>query len=267
MPRPTATTSTTTTMTTDSGQRQRGILIVGASSGIGHAVASVYARRGWHVGVMARRDEPLRRLSRQYPATVLWQTVDVTAPDCRQLFVDLYRRMPCCDTVLYAAGCGWNNPALDADFDNRTLRTNVDGFTNIANTVYKLSAEAARSGGKGLHLCVITSIAATKGIGVSATYSASKRYQTTYLQALRQLAHAQRNPIKITDIRPGFVDTDLLDTTQRRYPMLMTLRYATRRVVRAVDSRRKTVYVDWRWHLVAALWRLIPPRLWTLIKL
>ena len=71
----------------------------------------------------------------------------------------------------------------------------------------------------GGHLAAISSIAGTKGLGAAAAYSASKRYQNTYLDALAQLSRMQRLDIRITDIRPGFVDTPLL--REGKYPMLM----------------------------------------------
>ena len=65
--------------------------------------------------------------------------------------------------------------------------------------------------GKG-HIAVISSIAGTKGLGIAPAYSATKRFQNTYIDALEQLAYMQKKKaIHFTDIRPGFVKTDLLN--------------------------------------------------------
>ncbi len=127
------------------------------------------------------------------------------------------------DYMLYAAGCGWQNPELDTARDRSTLEVNVVGFTRIINAAYTYFRDTAnrRPG----HIAAITSVAGTKGIGISATYSASKRYQWTYLQALDQLAHIQHVDVAITDIRPGFVDTPLL-VHGKDYPIEMSIAYA-----------------------------------------
>lgn len=242
---------------------RRTILIIGASSGLGHAVAVHYASCGWKVGVCARREEPLKELKTEYPERIEWRTVDVTADNAIKEVGDFIEYLGGIDIFLYAAGCGWNNPMLDFAQDDRTVQTNVVGFTRIVNAVFEWFARTGRKG----QLCAITSIAGTKGIGISSTYSASKRYQTTYLEALAQLARARNIHLRITDIRPGFIDTALLDTSAHRYPMLMSVDYASKRIVRAIDRERKVAYIDWRWHLVVVLWRLIPRCLWIRLKL
>lgn len=243
------------------------IIIVGASSGLGQAVARTYAGRGWKVGVCARREQPLADLAREFSGTVFYRTLDVTAHDSGEQFVDFAESLGGVDVVLYAAGCGWNNPDLDEAKDERTVQTNVVGFTRIVNAAFKYFCNKRTPNGRPGHLCAITSIAGTKGIGISATYSATKRYQNTYMESLAQLARVKGVKMNITDIRPGFIDTDLLDTSARHYPMLMSVDYAARRIVRGVDRHRKVVYVDWRWAIVVALWRLLPRCLWTRLNL
>ncbi len=104
-------------------------------------------------------------------------------------------------------------------------------------------------------------MAGTKGIGISATYSASKRYQWTYLQALDQLAHIQHVDVAITDIRPGFVDTPLL-VQGKDYPMEMSIAYAAPRIERAMLTGRRVAVVDARWAVATALWKAIPDCIW-----
>lgn len=243
------------------------IIIVGASSGLGHAISRTYARRGWKVGVCARREDRLRELAAEFPGQVEWQTLDVTVPDSGRRFTDFVERLGGTDIVLYAAGCGWNNPYLRTEDDERTVATNVDGFTRIINAAFNWFADNQSASGVRPQLCAITSIAGTKGIGISATYSATKRYQNTYLQAISQLARTRHINLSVTDIRPGFIDTALLDTTAHHYPLLMNVDYATRRIVRAIDRRRRVAYIDWRWHAVVIGWRLIPSWIWRRLKL
>lgn len=254
--------------TTSMNENKPTILIIGASSGLGRETALYYARQGYKVGVCARRSEPLAALAAECPQNIHWTTLDVTAHDCRERLMSFIDRLGGIDIALYAAGCGWNNPNLNVAEDNRTVQTNVVGFTTAINALFDYFAD--RQGHTTRYkpqLCAITSIAGTKGIGISATYSASKRYETTYLEALSQLAKYRKIAVDITDIRPGFIDTALLDTTAHRYPMLMSVDYAAKRIVRAINRRKRVAYVDWRWHIVVMLWRLIPRWLWTRLKL
>ncbi len=239
------------------------IVIIGASSGMGRRVADDFARLGWRVGIAARREEPLKELKEKYPDRIEYLAIDVEAPDAVDRFYQLIELIDGMDYMLYAAGCGWRNPELDTSVDDRTVMTNVLGFTRIVNAAYKYYKNTAnRTPG---HIAVITSVAGTKGIGISATYSASKRYQWTYLQALDQLAHQQHVNVVISDIRPGFVDTALI--AGHTYPLEMSLDYVAPRLERAMLAGRRVAVIDSRWAVVTALWRLVPACLWRHIEL
>ncbi len=238
------------------------IIIIGASSGIGMRVATDFARLGWRVGIAARREEQLKSLKEKYPDRVEYMTIDVTAQDAVDRFYKLIELIDGMDYLLYAAGCGWRNPDLDNAVDDQTVLVNVYGFTRIINAAYKYYKQTA-SLHRG-HIAAITSVAGVKGIGISATYSASKRYQWTYLQAIDQLAHQQHVNVDITDIRPGFVDTPLLNG--HGYPMEMSVNYVAPRLESAMLRGKRVAVIDSRWAVVTALWRMIPDALWRRIE-
>ena len=108
------------------------------------------------------------------------------------------------------------------------------------------------------HIAVISSIAGTKGLGAAPAYSATKRFQNTYLDALEQLACMQHLSIRFTDIRPGFVATGLLNDG-KHYPMLMNTAYVARKIVSALHHRRRIAVIDWRYRIMVFFWKLIPP--------
>lgn len=235
------------------------IVIVGASSGLGARIATDFARMGWRVGIAARREEMLKEIKALYPDRIEYMTIDVAAPDAADRFYKLIELIDGMDYLLFTAGCGWQNPDLNAAKDDQTVETNVLGFTRIVTAAYKYFKQTANLTPG--HIAAITSIAGTKGIGVSAAYSASKRYQWTFLQALDQLAHQQHVNVKITDIRPGFVDTPLLDGS-KNYPMEMSIDYVAPRIELAMLKERRVAVIDSRWAVVTALWRMIPDALW-----
>ena len=121
-----------------------------------------------------------------------------------------------------------------------------------------LSLFSSQGGG---HISVISSIAGTKGLGVAPSYSATKRYQNIYIDALAQLSRMEKQPITFTDIRPGFVRTDLLKDG-RNYPMLMSPQYAALRIANAIDRKKRRAIIDWRYAILVFFWRLIPEWLW-----
>lgn len=235
------------------------IVIIGASSGMGYQMAADFAAAGCRVGIAARREQPLKTLKEQYPQNIEYLTLDVTSKDAVERFQNLIELIDGMDILIYASGCGWQNLELDATKDARTVAVNVGGFTTILTAAYKYFRDTANvSRGR---IAAITSVAGAKGIGRSAVYSASKRYQWTFLQALDQLAHTQHVNVGITDIRPGFVNTELLgDHTP--YPMEMSVAYAAKKIELAVLRGRRVAYIDSRWRIVADIMKLIPNPLW-----
>lgn len=231
------------------------IVILGATSGIGLEIAKLYIAAGWQVGAAGRRTENLEALRAAAPDRVKIRSIDITAPEAEELLLLLIADLGGCDLLLHCAGIGYNNPQLDAAREIATAETNTVGFTRIIDTAFDYFR---RQGGG--HLAAISSIAGTKGLGAAAAYSASKRYQNTYLDALAQLSRMQRLDIRITDIRPGFVDTPLL--REGKYPMLMRPEKVAARIVRALGQRKRRIVIDRRYTVLVFFWRLIPEWLW-----
>lgn len=237
----------------------KSICIIGASSGLGHRVAEDFARAGFRVAVAARREQPLRELQEKYPDNVVYKTIDITLPDAVERFNDLLEAAGDVETVLVASGVGFQNPELDISREVTTLETNVVGWARIVAAAYRYFANVSNvTAGQ---IAAITSVAGTKGLGVAASYSASKRFQRNYLSALRQLATRRGDNIVITDIRPGFIRTPLLDA-DKNYPMLMTVDYVAPMIELAILKRRRVATVDWRWRLLDAAWAAIPTSWW-----
>jgi short-subunit dehydrogenase len=231
-------------------------IVVGASSGIGMEVARLLLQQGWTVGVAARRMELLQTIGQ-----VEVVQIDVTAEDAAEHLRELIARMGGMDLFFYASGIGKQNRELKEDIELATMQTNGVGFTRMIGEAYRYFATQ----GEG-HIAAITSIAGTKGLGPAPAYSATKAMQNVYLQALEQQAHARGLKIRFTDIRPGFVDTALLDG-DFHYPMMLKPEKVAREIVRAINSRQHIRVIDWRYRLLTALWRRIPRCLWRNMKL
>lgn len=231
------------------------IVIIGATSGIGYEVATIYRRLGWRVGVAGRRLERLEAFREQAPGQVEIQQLDVTEADAVDKLHQLIDRLGGMDLFLLSTGIGNQNRSLNPEIELATVNTNAVGFTRMVTAAYHYFQKQ----GEG-HLAVISSIAGTKGLGAAPSYSATKRFQNTYIDALAQLARMEKLPISFTDIRPGFVKTDLLKND--KYPLLMCPERVAQRIVRALQRKKRSVIIDWRYVILVFFWKMIPRYIW-----
>jgi short-subunit dehydrogenase len=231
------------------------VIIVGATSGIGYEVAKEYVRMGWQVGVSGRRQEVLEQFQATAPDQIKIQSLDVTHEDAADKLLALIGQLGGMDLFLLSSGIGSQNPNLKPEVEINTARTNVEGFMRMVTTAFNYFKE--NGGG---HLAVISSIAGTKGLGSAPAYSATKRFQNTYIDALAQLSRMQRLHITFTDIRPGFVETPLLK--DRNYPMLMQANSVAAHIISAIARKKRVAVIDYRYAILVFFWKLIPSCLW-----
>ena len=237
------------------------VIIIGASSGIGQQVARLFLAKGYRIGVAARREDRLQAIRQEAPDRVETAVIDVTAEDAPARLRELIQRLGGMDLFFYASGVGKQNRTLTPEIELNTVNTNGMGFTRMIGEAYRYFAEQGQG-----HIAAITSIAGTKGLGPAPSYSATKAMQNVYLQALEQQANARGLKIRFTDIRPGFVDTDLL-SGDFHYPMMLKPENVARQIVKAVENHRHVVVIDWKYAIVTALWRRLPRPLWRHLKI
>ena len=231
------------------------IIIIGATSGIGREVANIYIAQGWKVGVAGRRSQELESLRQTAPNRVYTQVLDVTAEDAPQKLHALIEQIGGMDVFLLSSGIGKQNYSLQAEIELSTAATNVEGFIRMTNAAYHYFDKQGHG-----HLAVISSIAGTKGLGAAAAYSATKRFQNTYMEALEQLARMNKLNISFTDIRPGFVATPLLKDDS--YPMLMKATDVAAHIVKAIKKKKRIAIIDWKYQILVFFWRLTPKKIW-----
>lgn len=234
----------------------RRAIVMGATSGIGREVARCLAHEGWLVGIAGRRKELLDSLMAEEPRIVACRTVDVNDSDAPQQLMALVDDLGGMDLYFHSSGIGWQNMPLDTEKELLTVQTNCLGFTRLLTAAFHYFSETGRQG----RLACITSIAGTKGLGAAPAYSATKRFQSHYLECLAQLARMRRLPISVTDIRPGFVATPLIAGS--KFPMQLRADSVARSIVKAIDQGRSVKVVDWRYAMLTSVWRLLPRWLW-----
>ena len=231
------------------------VIIIGATSGIGREVANIYIAQGWKVGVAGRRAQELETLRLTAPEQVFTQVMDVTKDNAPQKLQKLIEQIGGMDVFLLSSGIGKQNYSLQTDIELATAATNVDGFIRMTNTAFHFFEQQGHG-----HLAIISSIAGTKGLGAAAAYSATKRFQNTYMEALEQLARMNKLNISFTDIRPGFVATPLLKDDS--YPMLMNATNVAQQIVKAISKKKRIAIIDWKYRILVSFWQLIPKWLW-----
>lgn len=232
------------------------IIIIGATSGIGKECAKLFIERGYITGIAGRRIAMLEELKQIAPNRVYVIAIDLTKSNAAEQLNILITEMGGADIIFNCAGVGFQNRDLNNEVEMKTIETNVAGFVRISNAAFDYFSKIGFG-----QFAAITSIAGTKGLGVAPAYSATKRFQNTYIQALAQLAKINGMNITFTDIRPGFVDTALL-SDNRKYPILMSAGKVAKIIVGAIENKRRIIIIDWRYKILVLLWRLIPNRLW-----
>ncbi len=226
-------------------------IVIGASSGIGRALAKVLAASGYEVGLTARRVELLESLAREIPSKTYVRAIDLrNLPVTVQAVEELIREMGGLDLMVVNSGVNHCGDHLEWDGEYETAQINAVGFMAMADLAvpYFLHQNSG-------HLVGISSVAALRGSGASPAYAASKAYMSNYLAGLRQ--RLSRTPIRVTDIRPGYVDTAILENKSRVFWMA-SCEKAAAQIYEAIRKRKKVAYITKRWVLAAAVFRWAP---------
>ena len=238
-------------------------IIIGATSGIGREVAIRLAEQGVVVGIAGRRIEALEELENRFGSELVkYVQMDVTSPTATQAFDTLLERVEEPDVLLYASGIGKQNPTLDTSLEINTVKTNCEGMVRIVDHfVNYVKSRPAYTAKHRAQIAIITSVAGTNGMGSAPAYSATKKMQSTYITALTQHCRMYNIAARFSDIRPGFVDTAILNP-EKHYPMLMSREKAAKIIIRGIKRRCRVVTFDWRFKFVVLFWRLIPRPIW-----
>lgn len=255
----------------------RKAIVMGATSGIGMEVAKLLAANGWQVGIAGRRVERLVALMQEVNERskskdllgkavaqgeiISYKAIDVTSSNASSLLLELIEEMGDIDLYFHSSGIGWQNNSLDIEKELKTVETNGVGFVRMVDTAFNWFADHQKKG----RIACITSIAGTKGLGAAPAYSSTKRFQNHYLECLSQQAHMRHLPISITDIRPGFVKTDLIAGSN--YPLQLSAPDVATHIVRAIEKGKEIKVIDWRYSLLVFFWRLVPRWIWTRMRL
>ena len=243
------------------------IVITGASSGIGQALArecaSRYASAGLVLGLVARRKNELQLLAdellAQHQITCEIYSVDVRDSEAMQTAAqDFIAKFGAPNVVIANAGVSRGTlteyqediAAFQAVFD-----INVMGIVHTFNPFIS-AMQAAKKG----QLVGVASVAGIRGLPGAGAYSASKAAAISYLESLRVEMSAYG--IQVTTIAPGYIRTPMTDVNKYKMPFLMEVNVFAQKFMDAVDHKRRFTFIPWQMGVVARFMRFIPPALW-----
>ena len=231
-------------------------IVVGASSGIGEAIARQLGKQGASVALIARRAEALETVKADITASggrafcFPHDVCDYRAVE--QLFQQITAQLEGLDLIVYASGV---MPIIEPDeYDlNKDLQT-VE--VNCMGAVAWLNQAAQRFGKEGAGTIVgISSVAGDRGRRGYPVYGASKSFLDAYLESLRN--RIARTGAAVVTVKPGPVDTPMTRDISKK-PLLITAEEAASTILAAAAARKRVVYVPWKWRPIMAIIRAIP---------
>src|SRR5574340_850060 len=233
----------------------RRLVISGASSGLGLALAQHYLRNGATVALFARRGELLQTIGTEFPGQVFCYALDVRdAAAVRQAADDFVTRAGAPDVVIANAGVSvgtLTEHAEDIDAFQQVMDINVLG---MAKTFQPFIA-AMRAAQQGT-LVGIASVAGFRGLPGAGAYSASKSAAISYLESLRVELHG--SGVKVVTICPGYIRTPMTAINPYPMPFILEADEAARRIARAIERQTAFAVIPWQMGLAGRMLRLLP---------
>ncbi len=218
------------------------ILIIGATSGMGHNLWKHYVSLGHNVIVTGRRKELLDDMERNYPELTLSVQCDISQTELlNDVLENVIHKYGWIDLVIVCAGIGELNPKMDVETELSTLSVNVIGWANAVALIYRLF-ERQKSG----HLVTVTSVGGLQPAPIAPSYSASKAFQINYTKSLQ--CKAKGTNIIVTEIRPGLVGTRMAKGEGLFW--VMPLERVCQSIIKAIDKKQKRLIVTRRWRFI-----------------
>ncbi len=245
----------------------KGAMVVGASSGMGAALARELARRGYRVALVGRRQDLLEQLgqdiNRARPDTPAARAYahDVRHYDevptlLARIWGDLEVAGSAPRLVVYAAGVmphGENGGWSSAD-ERAMMEDNVIG----AMAWLDAAAAAFRSVGHGT-IAAISSVAGDRGRKGNSAYMASKAALSTYLESLRYRLHG--TGVRVVTLKPGYVATPMTAGMKLPKPLVISADAAAKRIAVRCGRGRDVAYIPGYWGPIMRVIRMVPAAL------
>ncbi len=237
------------------------VVISGASSGIGLALARHYLECGATVAAFARRGELLQALAAEFPDKVYCYTLDVRdAPAIQQAASDFMARVGVPDIVIANAGVS-RGTLTEYVEDEAVFQSIMD--INVLGMVktFQPFLGAMRNAKRGT-LAGISSVAGFRGLPGSGAYSASKAAAISYMESLRVELYG--SGVKVVTLCPGYIKTPMTEVNNYPMPFILEADVAARRMAHIIDRGTSFAVVPWQMGMVGWLLKRLPNWLYDL---
>jgi short-subunit dehydrogenase len=229
-------------------------IIIGGTSGIGKELALLLVSQGYKVAITGRRIEKLKEIQNLFPNDIIIKQHDVTQyASSEKVINEIVSEWKAIDLIVYSSGVGKPNYDLEWENELPTLETNVLGAVKVYGLAYNLFKKQGFG-----HLVGISSVAGVRGNRHVPAYFASKAFQNSYLESLWLKGKRSKSNIIVTDIIPGFVDTDM---ALGKTFWMASPQKAAKQIYRAILLKKKRAYITKRWIIIAFLLRILPSNL------
>lgn len=227
------------------------VIIIGATSGIGEAIASQMVKKGYLVCGCGRNEEKLKLIEKDLGDHFIGQVLDIRDSDKVESVLDtLVNRLDGLDIFIMSSSISERNLLLDWEIEKDVLMTNVMGYTACLAFACRYFLKQRHG-----HLVGITSLTKYFSNRSNPAYNASKLFESSYLDSLRYRLHGKN--LYVTEIIPGFVDTPILSRPERTF-WLVPVAKAASQIISAIEKRKKVVFVSKRWRLIRWIIPVIP---------
>ena len=233
----------------------KSLVITGASSGLGLALARHYLERGSVVAAFARRAELLQSLSAEFPGRGFCYALDVRDSSAIQhAAMDFISRAGMPDIVIANAGVSVGTlTEFDEDIDafQQVMDVNVLGIVKTFQPFIAAMREAHHG-----TLVGIASVAGLRGLPGAGAYSASKAAAISYLESLRVELHG--SGVKVVTICPGYIRTPMTAANPYAMPFILDADEAAKRIARAIERKASFAVIPWQMGLIGRMLNCLP---------
>ncbi len=234
----------------------KNILITGASSGIGEAVALLYAAPGVTLAISGRNKERLAAVAQNLKAkgaNVQSKVIDVTDEKAMAAWMTQIDKKAPLDLVIANAGVGVQQGDFE-DVNEAAKFINEVNVIGVFNTIHPaLSRMKKRGRGQ---VAIVSSLAGYIGLPGSPMYSASKNAVRAYGEALRPV-YARRG-IEVNVICPGWVRSRITDRNQYKMPFFMEVEKAAKIIVKGLAKNKGRISFPWPMVVLIKLMAILP---------
>lgn len=230
----------------------KNILIIGATSGIGLALAKQLGKFEHTLILAGRKLDQLNNVEESISPKPVLLYIDVNNTlECIEQLNKMARSLPKIDMIIHCAGVGEVNEDLNLDTELATTKTNIEGFVSIANWAFHYFSRQ-RDG----HFIVISSVGGLRGNHIAPAYNATKAFQINYLEGLAKKIKKEGLNMLLTDNRAGLVDTGMAKGEGLFW--LAPVEKAAQQMYFAIKNKKRIAYVTKRWRTIAWILKLLP---------